>query len=145
MPDRRRAPVPALLGGCLLLALALFPAGSDAFQLPGPFKQPQQRQRHHARQRLQATPRQQQGQQVQDRRGALAQGARAGAMLSALGLGIFAGPARPTFAQVPPLTSGGKAGATPKTIVITGANSGIGLDATQKLAAQGHQVYVVRS
>lgn len=47
----------------------------------------------------------------------------------------------PAVATVPIFNAGGQS-ATKKTILITGANSGIGLDASKKLAAAGHEVFV---
>lgn len=64
------------------------------------------------RQRHRTTTRMLQQQQHQDRRGALATGAKASAVLGALGLGFgLKGPAKPSFATVPAV---GAAAATPK-------------------------------
>ncbi len=78
------------------------------------------------------------------RKGAIGQGLKVGAAVLSAGLTFLGTTAE---AQVPTLGAGGAVMAaggstTKKTIVITGANSGIGLDASRKLAAAGHEVYV---
>ena len=98
---------PGLLPCWLLLLAALVATSHAFFQLGGagsPRPHTHSRRRLHMQRQPQRQQPPQQQQQQQDRRGALATGVKAGAVLGALGLGFgFKGPALPSFAQVPPV------------------------------------------